>query len=90
MKIYMASKKYIKWMESKRPIDVEAYIPLSIIMDPKEEYAPKYIVPHVLGVKPYIPEEVIIDVEEWEAQTKEWEEYQKAEAILASKKPKIG
>ena len=50
MEIYMASKEYIKRMESKRPIDVESYVPLSIITDPEEEYVPEYIVPHVPGV----------------------------------------
>ena len=57
-------------MESKWLIDVEPYIPLSIITDPEEEYVPKYIVPHVPGVKPYILEEVVIDVEEWELQSR--------------------
>ena len=77
-------------MESKRPINVEPYVPLSIIMDPDEEYVPEYIVPHVLRVEPYIPEEVVIDVEEWEARTKEWKYYHWAEATLVSKKPRLG
>ena len=71
MEIYMESKEYIKWMESKRSIDVEPFVPLSIIMEPEEEYVPKYIVPHVLRVEPYISEEVVIDIKEQEFQIKE-------------------
>ena len=86
----MASKEYIKWMESKQSIDVKPYILLSIITDPEEKYVPEYIVPHMPEVKPYIPEEVMIDVEEWESQINEWKDYHGAKAILASKNPRLG
>ena len=90
MKIYMASKEYIKWMENNQPIDVEPYVPLSIIIDLEEEYVLEYIIPHAPGVEPYIPEEVVIDVEEWEFLIKEWKYYDGVEATLVSKKPRLG
>ena len=86
----MASKEYIKWIENKHPIDVKPYVPLSMVPNPVDVYVLKYIVPSMSGVELYIPKEVVIDVEEWEFQAKEWKEYQNAEATLASKKPRIG
>ena len=78
MKICMTSKEYIKWIENKRLIDVESYIPLSVVLNHVDEYVLEYIVPSMPRMKPYVPEEVMINVEEWESRAKEWEEYQKA------------
>ena len=78
-------QEIIKWMESKRPIDVEPCVPLNIITDPEDEYVLEYIVPHMPGVEPYIPEEAVIDVEKWGSQIKECKDYHGAEAILVSK-----
>lgn len=89
MKLYSASNEYIKWLEDKRPIDVELYMPLSVFPSYEEPYVLEYIVPNTPRVEPYVPEEVVIDVEEWESQIKEWDEYEMAEATLASKKPKL-
>ena len=52
MKIHMASKEYIRWIENKRPIDVESYIPLSVVSDPVDKYVPEYIIPSMPGVEP--------------------------------------
>ena len=72
MNICMASKEYIKWIENKRPIDFEPYVSLSVVLDPVDEYVPEHIVPSMPRVEPYISEEVVIDVEEWESRAKEW------------------
>ena len=89
MKICISSKEYIKWIKNKHPIDVEPYVPLSVVPDPIDEYVPEYIIPSMPGVEPYVPKDIMIDVEEWKSRAKEWEEYQKAKAILASKKHRI-
>ncbi|XP_030474793.2 uncharacterized protein LOC115692171 [Syzygium oleosum] len=67
MKLYLASNEYIKWLKAKRPIDIEPYIPLSVTINLDEPYVPEYIMPNTPGVEPYILEEVVIGVEEWEA-----------------------
>ena len=57
----MASKEYIKWIENKRPIDVEPYVSLSVVPDLVDEYVPEYIVPSMLEVEPYVLKEVMIE-----------------------------
>ena len=86
MKLFSASNEYIKWLKANWPIDVEPYVPLSVTTHFDEPYILEHIVPSTPSVEPYVPEEVAIDVEEWETQAKEYEE---VEATLASKKPKL-
>ena len=74
MKLFLASNEYIKWLKTKWPINIEPYVPLSVTTHFDEPYIPEYIVLSTSGVKSYVPEEIVIDVEEWETRAKKHEE----------------